>query len=443
MLFEIHTLGCKVNSYESGCIRAELLARGHLPAGDCPPELIILNSCTVTAHSDKKTRQLLSVLRRENPLAVVVLAGCMPQAFPQTADRLSDADIVVGTKNKAELVRLAEEFAAGRDRVVSIPEYDGGERFEVTFHPEFSGKTRAEIKIQDGCDCFCSYCIIPYARGRARSKPLADIAREASEIALAGYREIVVTGINIACYGRDFSAPADIADAVRLCSAPPGISGVRLGSLEADLLTCDTIKRLAQYDKLHPHFHLSLQSGCEKTLRDMNRKYTPEDFRSLVRCIRAHFPDCAVTTDMIAGFPGESEEDFAESLRFFREMRFAQAHIFPYSPREGTAAAKRSDMVTSGIKTRRAALLREAAGEMREEFLRSRVGRTVPVLFEHERDTDFHQGHAPDYTMVKIPAVKSGKSLQNQIFYVTIKKYAYDVCFGEIAESEPGAEIID
>lgn len=437
MLFKIHTLGCKVNRYESDCIRSELILRGHKPAGTLSPDLIILNSCTVTSSSDKKTNKLLRSFRRDNPLAIIVLAGCMPQAFPEKASEVYDADIVVGTKNKSELIRLAEKFAESRIRLVKISQYGGDEPFESSLCSDFAGRTRAEIKIQDGCDCFCSYCIIPYARGAVRSKPIAEIEEEVLKIAEAGYREIVITGINIAAYGKDFSTHADLVDAVKACSAPSGISRVRLGSLEANLLSCDMISRLAKHDKLCPHFHLSLQSGCEKTLREMNRKYNPQDFRSLVECIRNHFHECAITTDIIAGFPGESDKDFMESLNFFREMKFAQAHVFPYSPRDGTAAANRTDMVEDGVKAKRAELLRHAAKEAREKFISTRVGMTVPVLFERENDTKFHLGHAPDYTMVKIPAKKSRKSLQNQIFCVTIKKHVCDICFGEIADSKP------
>lgn len=434
MLFELYTLGCKVNRYESDCLRSELISRGHKPCDDNAPELIIVNSCTVTAYSDKKTRQTLSMYRKKYPDATIVLAGCMPQAFPEKVGRLDSADIIVGTKNKTELITLAEQFVRNRERLVSVSPYDGSESFDAISCADFEGKTRAEIKIEDGCNCFCSYCIIPYARGRVRSKLPEQLAREAERIAEAGYREIVLTGINLAAYGSDFSDGTDIADAVRLCSAPDGIARVRLGSLEADLLDDSLIKKLADNPKLCPHFHLSLQSGCKKTLAEMNRSYTPEGFSKLADCLRRSFPDCALTTDIIAGFPGETDEDFAQSLEFFSGMKFAQSHVFPYSAREGTRAAARTDTVAESVKTKRAALLRAAGEEMRENFLKSRVGMTVPVLFEHENEAGFHRGHAPDYTPVKIPATKSGKSLQNQLIYVTIKKYAYNVCLGDIAD---------
>lgn len=309
-----YTLGCKVNQYETQAMMKQMAAAGYEVeehAGGAA-DVLVVNSCTVTGESDRKLRQLLRRLRREHPEAVIVLTGCMPQAFPDKAAELADADIVLGNAQRSAVAAHVEAFLARHERLVDIPHHAAAyERLSVD---DFQGRTRAFVKIEDGCNRFCSYCIIPYARGRVRSRPLEELREEVAALAGRGFREVVLVGINLTAYGQDTGA--DIADAVSTAAAPAGIRRVRLGSLEPDHLTDALIARLAAQPKLCPQFHISLQSGCDATLRRMNRHYTSAEYAGLCARLRAAFPGCALTTDVMVGFPGEDEDEFAQSLAF-------------------------------------------------------------------------------------------------------------------------------
>lgn len=433
------TLGCKVNMYDTAVMQRLFAEKGHT-ISETPDnaDVCVLNTCTVTSESDSKARKALRRLRREHPDAVIAVTGCYPQAMPSAEALLPEADIVTGTKNRDMLPSLVEDFIEHRERIVYIPQYDKDDPFGQGSCRTVPGHTRAFLKIQDGCDQFCSYCMIPYARGRIRSKPPGDIKAEIAALAESGYREIVLTGINLAFYGK--GTALDLADAVGIAADNTGIERIRLSSLEPEMMTDALIGRLADIPKLCPSFHLSLQSGCDRTLAAMNRHYRTADYAALVEKLRERFPGCSVTTDMMAGFPGETDEDHADSLSFAGKMRFSDMHVFPYSLREGTRAAA-MEQVPERIKTIRAAQLGRLGEKMHREFLAEQVGSTVPVLFEREKADGLHRGYAPNYTYVKILTKNSEKSLRNQIFYVTIEKAESDCCVGTIVKDHVPAKL--
>ncbi len=428
MTVSYFTFGCKVNQYETDCI-AELMGRNGFVTVDEPmaADVVVINSCTVTQAADVKLGQLLRRVRRQNPEAIIVVTGCYPQAHGAT-ELISDADIIVGEANKTAIPELVSEFLENRESIRDILPHKKGEAFERMSLTKRADKTRAIIKIQDGCDRFCTYCIIPYARGRSRSKPIEEIQAEASELTLQGHRELILVGINLSCYGEDLGG-ADLADAVHAACFSTA-DRVRLGSIEPEMLTEDIIRRLSQEEKLCPHFHLSLQSGCDKTLERMRRRYNPDDYRELIRLLREYFPDCAVTTDVMVGFPGETEEDFNESVEFVKEISFAGVHVFPYSEREGTVAANMPGSIPKAERYHRAEIMSEAAKIGEEAFKKAHIGKVVSVLFEHEKCEDFHQGHTKDYLMVRVPKIQD--SLWKEIRDVKIIECKDNCLYGEL-----------
>jgi len=392
--------------------------------------IFALNSCTVTSMSDKKTRQLIHKIKKENPLCVIILTGCFPQAFEQEAEKMTEIDIITGSSNKNEIPNLVEEFLLHHKRIVSIIPHLIGEKFEPMKNTEYLDKTRAYIKIQDGCDQYCSYCIIPYSRGHIRSKPLNELKSEIEVLSKSGHKEIILVGINLSCYGKDLGSR--LIDAIETACAVDGIERVRLGSLEPELISDEDIKRMSSQPKLCPQFHLSLQSGCDKTLKDMNRKYNSAEYYEIVQKLRNAFENCAITTDIMVGFPEENKEDFANSLEFVKKVGFSKAHIFPYSIREGTVAAKRGGQLPKSIKDERAKKMSEVTEISHMDFLKSQIGKICPVLFEAENCDKFHQGYTPNYTLVKIFTKNIDKSLRRKIFCVKIIGIENDYCIGEI-----------
>ena len=422
------TLGCKVNQVESEAMREALLAAGFQEAaGGETADVVVVNSCTVTATSDQKARQALRREKKRNPGAVAVLTGCWPQAFPQEAQEFLEADVVLGTARRGDLVPRLLEYLSTKQRVVDIAPHQKGEKFEKLSISAMHGRTRAFVKIEDGCDRFCSYCIIPYARGRVRSKPLEDIREEAARLGEAGYKEVVLTGINLPAYGKDLGG--DLCDAVEAACAAPGILRVRLGSLEPEQLTPPVIARLAAQEKLCPQFHLSLQSGCDDTLRRMNRHYTTAEYRQIVGDLRKAFPNCAVTTDIMVGFAGETEEEFAKSLAFAKEIAFAKVHVFAYSRRPGTRAYDMPGQVPNREKERRSREMIAATLETQRAFFAAQTGRVEEVLFEQERDRNVYEGYTRNYTPVR---VASAAPLQGQILQVRLTQALEDFCLGEL-----------
>lgn len=432
MKVQFYTLGCKVNQYESEAMGELFEKRGYTVVGeDEPADIVIINSCTVTAESNRKTRQTVRKARRKNSQAVIVLTGCMAQAFPDEAAKIVEADIIVGNKNEDKIPDLCERFIAERKAMHIFEEHETGEKITDFTVTGFSEHTRSYIKIEDGCNRFCSYCIIPYARGRVRSKSVGAIAAEAEGLSRSGYKEIVLVGINLSAYGQDTGA--GLCDAVLAAAAPEGIERVRLGSLECDQISDDALLKLSECKEFCPQFHLSLQSGCDRTLREMNRKYDTAFYRDLVERIRRIFPDASITTDIMVGFPGESDEDFKESCDFVRETGFARSHVFIYSEREGTPAARRHDAVDKSVRAERAHIMGDICRQCERDFLKAQCGKTEKVLFETESD-GYWEGYTGNYTRIK---VKSAGDLEGKILPVVLTAANEDYCIGELrGESE-------
>ncbi len=420
------TLGCKVNQYESNELRTLLEQAGFSSAapGEAA-DVYIVNSCTVTAESSRKSRQALRKLRHEHPDAVVVLTGCYTQAFPAAADELPEADIVLGNKTNAALPRLLEEFLLTRQRTVRVTKHENHDPYVGGAVSEFEGHSRAFVKIQDGCNRRCSYCIIPTSRGFSRSKPLEDVKKELEAVAAHGYKEAVFVGINLSAYGLD--GGGTLCDALELAETIPGIRRVRLGSLEPDHITDEQIERLGKLTKFCPQFHLSLQSGCDRTLRRMNRHYTAAEYLALCEKLKAVFPALSFTTDVIAGFPGETDADFNESVDFVKKVGFMKVHVFPFSPREGTKAYDLPGRIPNAEKAARCRRLQTVCDDLRRDFIKKSLGTVAEVLFETPKN-GLQQGYTENYIPV---SVKSDAPFTGQILPVRLTALSGDGCIGE------------
>ena len=420
------TLGCKVNQYETQAMLNQLLQGGFsaCQTGE-DADIILLNSCTVTSTSDHKVKQTLHKARREHPHAVIVLTGCMPQAFPELAEDLTDADIVLGNSNRSSLLPHILQYLSTRQRIIDIVPHQTKEKFESMSVENFYERTRAFIKIQDGCNRFCSYCIIPYARGRVRSKPLDDLIAEVPQLSEKGYKEIVLTGINLSAFGQDINL--HLCDAVEAVCAINGIERVRLGSLEPEQLSEDVIIRLSKQQKLCPQFHLSLQSGCDETLKRMNRHYTTEEYRTIVQNLRNAFDNAAITTDIMVGFPGETEEEFMQSLEFAKEISFSKVHVFAYSQRPGTKACNAPNQITKKVKETRSKQMMHVTNQTKQAFLNQQCGTIQDVLVEREINTNLYEGYTANYTPVQF---HSDKNLCGQLVAVHITKANENDCYG-------------
>ena len=426
MKIAFHTLGCKVNQYETEVMRESFIKNGYTVVPDNAPfDIIIINSCTVTAESDRKTRQTLNRFRKENPEAVIVLTGCMVQAFAEKSKDLTAADIIVGNTDVAKIEKSVHRFLQEGERIFEVSEHKRTERFNTPNIKEFAERTRAYMKIEDGCDRFCTYCIIPTARGFVRSKPIADIKKEAEELAKNGFIEIVLVGINLTSYGK--GEDMNLCDAVDAVCEVEGIKRVRLGSLEPDHITDRMLMRLKAQEKFCPQFHLSLQSGCDATLKRMNRHYDTEFYRDLVTRIRNMFPDSAITTDIMVGFAGETEEEFLESVNFAKEMGFAKSHIFAYSRRNGTVAYNLKGQISKQEKSNRSKQMIEVTNQTEKEFLEGQIGKTVSVLFE-TNENGFSEGYTKNYTRVK---VKTETAHSGEILNVKLISAKNGYCIGE------------
>ena len=421
------TLGCKVNQYESQAMLETLVNAGFSIAENRESaDVVIINSCTVTSASDHKVRQMMHRSRRENPLSIIILTGCMPQAFPDVAARFEDADIILGNSNRAALLPSITRFLTDRKKIIDIKPYTAKDSFEKMAVTGFHERTRAFIKIEDGCNRFCSYCIIPYARGRVRSKPLEELQKEISSLAEAGYREVILTGINLSAYGQDIGK--HLCDAIEAACATDGIERVRLGSLEPEQMDKQVIARLALQKKLCPQFHLSLQSGCDATLQRMNRHYNTAEYYEIVQNLRQAFTNASITTDVMVGFAGEDEDEFAASLAFVKKVGFAKVHVFPYSQRAGTRAADAPNQVSPTVKEQRSHSMALLAAQNREQFLQSQAGLVEAVLFEAAHDS-YYEGYTMNYTPVR---VKSDTNISGKILDVKITQAKKDWCEGSI-----------
>ena len=379
-------------------------------------DVYIINTCTVTNMSDRKSRQIIRRAKQINPNSILVATGCYAQTAKEELEKITDIDLIVGNTEKKDIVKIVEEYRNNKNHErVKMSDINKQKEFVDFGSVTYTEKTRAVIKVQDGCNNFCSYCIIPYAKGRVRSRKLESVVKEITEIAAKGIKEVVITGIHVASYGIDFDNNTRLIDLLEAIQKIDGIERIRLGSLEPNIITEEFVNRLKKVTKMCDHFHLSLQSGCDETLKRMNRKYTAETFEKEVNLLRKTFPDVALTTDVIVGFPGETEEEFNETYKYLSKIRFTKLHVFKYSPRKGTVAAKMKNQIDSTVKEKRSHKLIELSNECEIEFLDRYVGKELKVLFE-KQDGEYIKGHTTNYLVVKAKETK----LENQIKDVKI-----------------------
>ena len=420
----LHNLGCKVNAYETEAMQEMLEQAGYeiVPFRE-GADIYIINTCTVTNIVDRKSRQMLHRARKMNPDAIVVAAGCYVQAQAEKQEVDPCIDIVLGNNRKKDLIAVLEEYQQKKAEGECLEEVEDISRtkdYEPLSLTKPGDHTRAYIKVQDGCNQFCTYCIIPYARGRVRSREVEDVIREVCALAENGYREVVLTGIHLSSYGIDFDGERHLLELIRAVHEVEGIRRIRLGSLEPGIITEEFAEALAALPKMCPHFHLSLQSGCDATLKRMNRRYTSGEYYEKCRILRKYFDRPALTTDVIVGFPGETEEEFRQSMEFVDKVDFYETHIFKYSRREGTKAAVMEDQISEQVKAKRSALMISLGERKRQAYEESFIGSEVEVLVE-EPDTingkEVQTGHTKEYIKV---ALESGEDLRNQIVKVRI-----------------------
>ena len=423
----VHTQGCKVNQYETQAIREILEKNGYdvenyIPGmADIGGHAILINSCTVTGESDRKLRQFIRRCRREHPSSIIILTGCFSQAFPKEAASIQEVDILLGNSKRSIIADVLSQYQENHQRIINIDSHT--KEYEPLCIHSFDERTRAFLKIQDGCDCFCTYCIIPYSRGRIRSDSLENIQKESQSLALQGYKEIVLTGINLTAFGR--GTDIDLSDAVSTVASVNGIERIRLGSLEPDDMTPELIKKLAKEPKLCPQFHVSLQSGCTETLKRMHRRYTAEEYATVCHNLRKAFIDCSLTTDVMVGFAGETEEEFQQSYDFVQSIGFEKIHVFPYSIRPGTAAAKFPNQLTNTIKNDRCRKMIALGNKLQKAFFKDYIGKTVEILTEIENSEGYTEGYTKNY----IPVHVKGHLPHNTLVKVEIEKEENGVCY--------------
>lgn len=416
------TLGCKVNQYETNGMIQEFKNKNYtIVEFEDFADIYVINTCTVTNMSDRKSRQVLRQAKKKNPDAIVVACGCYVQVAKEELENIPEIDLILGTNEKVKIVDYIEEFIDAKKEnqkyEISIDDVMHNKNYGDFGSVTYTEKTRAVIKVQDGCDRFCSYCIIPYARGRVRSRNPENVLKEINEIAKNGIKEVVITGIHVASYGKDFENNYRLIDLLEEINQINGIERIRLGSIEPLLITEEFVNRLQKLEKICHHFHLSLQSGCTETLKRMNRRYTQEEFNTIVERLRKTYSDVVLTTDIIVGFPDESEEEFEITYNFLNKIKFFKMHIFKYSPRKGTKAEMMKNQISGDVKEIRSKKLLELSDRNENEYLDSYIGKKVKVLFE-ECDGEFYKGHTANYIMVK---VKTNLNLENKLIDVTIK----------------------
>lgn len=400
--FNIITLGCKVNQYESEAVEELFLQKGYEKAKE-NADIYVINTCTVTNMSDRKSRQMISRARRDNPEAIVAVMGCYSQVKPEEVAEIEGVDIVLGSRNKENVVDLCEDVLQNKnvgDKIIAPSESKSYEELEISNQTEM---TRAYIKIQDGCNMYCSYCLIPYARGNIVSRDIPSIVKETKRLANNGFKEIVLTGIHVASFGKDFDEDISLIDVIEAVAEVDGIERIRLSSMEPRHITREFLERMKDTGKACDHFHLSLQSGSDDVLKAMNRKYDTTIFKEKVDLIREVFPNAGLTTDIIVGFPGETEENHKNTMDFVDDIKFAKTHLFKYSPREGTRAAKMENQIDGNIKKERLHDLEEIEERNRIEFLEKQLGKTLEVLIETKSDLEgFSGGYSTNYLKVNV-----------------------------------------
>ena len=421
-------LGCKVNQYECEAI-AELFAeKGYEIVGiDEEADVYVINTCTVTNFGDKKSRQLIRKVKRQNENAIVAVVGCYAQTAPKELMEIVGVNLVIGTKDRAQIVEMVEQY----DRANGVENHVSDIMKERVFEPlsiqKLANRTRAYLKIQDGCSQYCSYCIIPYARGPIRSREPQEVVAEVKRLAENGFKEVVLTGIHVASYGKD-RRDTSLLDILKQVHEVEGIERIRFSSIEPNVVTEEFAQTMAALPKVCDHFHLSLQSGCDKTLKEMNRKYDTEKYRQAAATLRKYLPKVALTTDIIVGFPGETEEDFRKSYAFAEEIGFAKIHVFPYSPKRGTPAAARKDQLLNAVKAERSHTLIQLSDKMAAEFLADAVGTDAEVLYERAVGDGIYEGHTTNYMKVH---GRSEVDLTNRICKTHITRAEGEMLFGD------------
>lgn len=414
------SLGCKVNQYETNAIMQEFIKKGYqIEEFENIADIYIVNTCTVTNIADRKSRQMLRRVKEKNQNAILVACGCYAQVGKEELEKIEDIDIIIGNNEKNELVNIIEKAINDREKKEKITDVLHQNEYIEFGTTTFTDKTRAVVKIQDGCDRFCSYCIIPYARGKVRSRKIENIIEEVEQIAKKEIKEVVLTGIHIASYGKDFDYKIKLIDLLEELNKIKGIERIRLGSLEPTIVTQNFIERLCKLEKVCAHFHLSLQSGCDGTLKRMNRKYSTKEFEECTQIIRKYYKDATLTTDIIVGFPGETDEDFKNTYEYLEKIKFYKMHIFKYSQRKGTKATIMPNQIDGKTKEERSKKLIELSNKNQLKYNNLKIGEKLEVLFE-ESDGKYYKGHTKNYYMVKIK--DNGEDLENKIKTVSIEK---------------------
>ena len=439
-----YTLGCKVNQYETNAMIEQFIKANYRIVGfEEVADIYVINTCTVTNMSDRKSRQVIRRAKQINPNSILVVTGCYAQVASKELEKVEEIDLIVGNTEKKDIVKIAEAYFDDKSHLknvvvtahsdsqintenssdsinnkINMTDINVQKKF-VDFGPTtYTEKTRAVVKVQDGCNNFCSYCIIPYAKGRVRSRKLENVIEEIKKVIKTGIQEVVITGIHIASYGIDFkNKNIKLIDLLEEINKIDGLKRIRLGSLEPNIITDEFVERLKKVDKICDHFHLSLQSGCTETLKRMNRKYTAEDFEKVVKRLRDTFPNVALTTDIIVGFPGESNEEFETTYNYLKRINFYKMHVFKYSPRKGTRAAAMPNQIDGNIKEKRSRKLIELSDKNERSFLKRYIGKEIEVLFE-QKEGEYFKGHTSNYIVVKT----KNKSLENRLLKIKITK---------------------
>lgn len=426
-----YTLGCKVNQYETEAITGIFEKEGYAVVDfEEKADVYVINTCTVTGLSARKSRQMIRRAKTANEDSIVVVVGCYSQTAPEEVINIPGVNLILGTKERSRIIDYIKEIEAGRDKVNAVANIMSAREFEELEVDTYKGRTRAFLKIQEGCSQFCTYCIIPYARGPIRSRKPESVISEVEKLAASGFKEIVLTGIHLASYGKDIKS-SSLLDIIKQIHEIEGIERVRLGSIEPTTIDEQFIEAARFMEKLCPHYHISLQSGCDETLKRMNRRYTTEEYRKVVELLRSSIRDVAVTTDVMVGFPGETEEEFSKTFKFLEEIAFAQMHIFKYSPRKGTPAAAFPHQVASGVKEERSNLLIKLAAENTLRFNKQFIGRMMPVLLEQEVKS--REGYFEGLTTNYIRVLSRGNTnLIGKITDIRLESAEEDCIVGEI-----------
>lgn len=409
-----YTLGCKVNQYETNAMEQQFIQNNYKIVDNTEKaDIYVINTCTVTNMADRKSRQMLRRVKEINQSAVIVVCGCYAQVAKTELEQIPEVDIILGINEKNKIVQIVEEYLASKNNIIEVADVSKQKEFLDFGDVTYTEKNRAVIKVQDGCNMFCSYCLIPYARGRIRSRKIENVVSEIEKIAKQGIKEVVITGIHVASYGKDFeNENIRLINLLEEINKIEGIARIRLSSLEPTIVDEEFAQRLSKLEKICDHFHLSLQSGCDATLKRMNRKYTTARYKEATEILRKFYPNANFTTDVIVGFPGETDEEFNQTYKFLKEIEFYKMHIFKYSPRKGTVAEKLPNQVDGNIKEERSKKLIELSNNMQNEKNSQYIGKTVKVLFE-EYENGYYKGHTTNYMVVKVPEKEQDGFIDN------------------------------